>query len=102
MSDILRYPQNWKEIMRVKGEEAGWVCPECGKQCRKPGEKFDNFSRTLTVIHLNHDPEDFTPGNLSAACVPCRLCYDEEYRRQAQKKRRSKKVVPFKKTLPKD
>ena len=71
-----RYPANWKEIsMRVK-EQAGWKCQQCGKQCRKPGEQLDTHTRTLTVHHINHIPEDCRPDNLIALCAPCHLRAD--------------------------
>jgi hypothetical protein len=31
---------------------------------------------TLTVAHLNHQPEDCRPENLKALCAPCHVRYD--------------------------
>lgn len=87
--------EEWKNVIGIIGEEVDWVCPECGKQCRRPGEKFDHFGNTLTIIHINHDMTDYSPENLKAACLPCRLRYDEDFRNQERLKTRKKKVVPF-------
>lgn len=56
--DRKRYPPDWKKIALEIKENAGWICQNCGKQCRKPGEPFDTHRRTLTVAHMNHIPED--------------------------------------------
>ena len=90
--DWSQYPSNWKEIaMRIK-EDAGWICQECGKQCRKPGEPFDTHRRTLTVSHQDHDTKNNTDDNLKALCAPCHLRYDRHHharnRRKASKGRK--------------
>lgn len=76
------YPKNWKEIAAAKKEAAGWKCESCGKQCRKPGEKFDTHARTLTVHHIDGDPGNCRPENLAALCAGCHL--------KAHRKRREK------------
>lgn len=74
--DKSKYPPDWDCIaFRVK-EAADWKCQICGKQCRRPEEQFDTHRRTLTVMHLNHDPMDTRPENLLAACPACHLAYD--------------------------
>ena len=83
-----RYPRDWDEIaFRVK-EEAGWRCQVCGKDCRRPGEKFDTHRRTLTVAHLDHTPENCDRDNLMAMCAPCHLRYDKEQHRQSRMRRK--------------
>ena len=85
-----RYPTNWKDIANAVKEAAGWKCQKCGKQCKRPGEKFDTHKNTLTVAHLNHTPEDVRPENLMAMCAPCHLKYDAEHHAETRKKRRMK------------
>lgn len=81
-----RYPGNWDEIaFRVK-EEAGWVCEECGRVCRKPGEPFDTHRRTLTVAHLDHIPENCERSNLRALCSACHLRYDAEQHAESRRR----------------
>ena len=96
------YPANWDEIARVVKDAAGWHCENCGRPCRRPGEKnWDLLSRlpdewiadlelsdedpassprwtrfVLTVAHLNHRPEDCRPENLKAWCSVCHCRYD--------------------------
>jgi hypothetical protein len=69
------YPADWEaRALRVK-VRADWRCERCGKQCRRPGEPFDTHRRTLTVAHLDHDPEN-PKARLEAMCAPCHLRYD--------------------------
>ena len=85
-----RYPANWKQIAREKKDSTGWCCEFCGKQCRKPGEPFDTHTRTLTVAHMNHIPEDCRPENLRALCAPCHLRYDASHHAQTRRERKQK------------
>lgn len=82
-----RYPADWDRIAFNVKEEAGWICQECGMQCRKPGEPFDTHKRTLTVAHLNHTPEDCRPENLKAMCSKCHLRYDAQHHAKTRKKK---------------
>ena len=89
--DRTRYPAWWREIaLRVK-EEAGWRCQQCGKQCRRPGEKLDTHQRTLTVHHLDHRPENCERSNLVALCAPCHLRADAKWHAQTRKERMKQK-----------
>lgn len=81
------YPDNWNEIARRVKDAASWICQGCGKQCRRPGELFDTHRRTLTVAHLDHDPQD-RDARLMALCAPCHLRYD------APRKARDRKSTP--------
>lgn len=87
-----RYPPNWADIARKVKEEAKWRCEVCGKQCRRPGEKFDTHKRTLTVAHLNHVPEDCRRENLRAMCAPCHLRYDAAQHAKTRRERRKGKA----------
>ena len=86
--DRKRYPKNWKQIADDIKEKADWKCQVCGKQCRRPHEKFDTHKRTLTVAHLNHVPEDCREENLKAMCAPCHLRYDAQHHAETRKKKR--------------
>lgn len=99
------YPPNWEELALSIKEAANWHCQECNRPCRKPGESFfDLYKRigrenwqwardldgedengepvlklgrfTLTVAHLNHQPEDCRSENLKALCSVCHCRYD--------------------------
>lgn len=74
--DRSKYPDDWDEIAFEVKEEADWQCECCGKQCRRPGERFDTHKNTLTVAHCNHKPMDCRPKNLAAMCAPCHCRYD--------------------------
>lgn len=83
--DKKRYPANWKQIAAAVKEAAGWRCQQCGKQCRRPGEKLDTHQRTLTVHHIDHQPENCDPGNLIALCAPCHLRADAKHHAESRR-----------------
>lgn len=91
--DRKKYPADWDKLARAIKEEAGWKCEECGKQCRKPGEKFDTHKRTLTVAHLNHKPWDCRRENLKALCAPCHLRYDAQHHAETRRKHMKEKEI---------
>lgn len=72
------YPMRWNEIASEVKEANDWVCQECGRQCRRPGELFDTHQRTLTVAHTY--PDDHAPDApvvcVAALCAPCHLRLD--------------------------
>ena len=99
------YPDNWEELALSIKTEANWCCTECGRPCRQPGESpEDAIARiersnhpkvselwdvvedaepvarlgrfTLTVAHLDHEPENCDLTNLRALCAPCHGTYD--------------------------
>jgi len=100
------YPNNWEQIAHGVKQEVNWCCEECGRPCRKPGERErDLFQRlpaawlndwykivdseefgeveievptrfVLTVAHLDHRPENCDRDNLKALCSVCHLAYD--------------------------
>lgn len=99
------YPENWESIALTIKTAANWTCQECNRPCRQPGESlWDLYNRidgagwqwaqdlegedeqgepvlklgrfTLTVAHLNHQPEDCRPQNLKALCSVCHCRYD--------------------------
>ncbi len=84
------YPPNWKAIALQVKDGSGWKCQDCGKQCRRPGERFDTHQRTLTVAHLNHDPSDCREENLKALCAPCHLRYDSSHHTETRKNKKEK------------
>ena len=86
--DKKRYPGNWKQIATGIKEKADWKCQVCGKQCRRPNEKFDTHKRTLTVAHLNHVPEDCREENLKAMCAPCHLRYDAKHHAETRRQKK--------------
>lgn len=79
--DWRKYPANWDEIAEAIKTEADWTCEGCGRQCRRPGEKFDTHRNTLTVAHINHTEADCRPENLVALCAACHLRYDAQMKR---------------------
>ncbi|MBD2001890.1 MULTISPECIES: HNH endonuclease [Cyanophyceae] len=86
------YPPNWDEIATQIKQAANWLCRECGRQCRRPGETLVEFCKrrnqpwdevmahpqrfTLTVAHLDHIPANCDPSNLKALCSGCHCRYD--------------------------
>lgn len=101
-----RYPKDWKTVIvpRIRAR-SGNRC-ECTGQCgwkhqpigefkgRCPainGDIIDPISPSkivLTVMHLNHKPEDCSDENLLHACQGCHNRYDAPMRRRGIKERR--------------
>lgn len=85
-----RYPKDWPAISLEVREAAGWRCegspafPDCRAANAEPHPVTGGMV-TLTVAHLNHQPEDCgEPGNrpnLRAWCNRCHNVYDMPMRR---------------------
>jgi 5-methylcytosine-specific restriction endonuclease McrA len=110
-----RYPDNWEAIALQVKESANWVCQNCGRQCRKPGESLyefidrivggnwrdncelcsqigDHSQRwTLTVAHLDQNPSNNAPSNLKALCSGCHLKHDAPFRKANAYAKRERK-----------
>ena len=77
-----RYPKNWKAIAIAVKEAANWKCQQCGIDCSDPkqwrGDRYLQAMFTLTVHHVDRNPENNQPENLIALCTPCyvRKCAD--------------------------
>lgn len=87
------YPDDWEAIAFEVKSEANWCCEDCGKSCRRSGEDLLQFFErlncfpledlfehpqkwTLTVAHLDHQPQNCDRSNLKALCAPCHCRYD--------------------------
>lgn len=70
------YPADWDAISLAVKIAADWVCQRCGMQCRRPGEPFDTHRRTMSTMHLDHNPANCALDNLCGACSACHLRYD--------------------------
>jgi hypothetical protein len=108
------YPAKWNEIATAIKEGAGWHCEECKKPCRRLGESWPDFvgrvlaeygpnewyeetwqkkptKFTLTVAHLDHNPQNCDRANLKAMCAPCHLRYDAVLHAKNARATRAKK-----------
>lgn len=81
------YPPEWEQIALKCKEDADWICEECGKQCRKPGEPFVSHKYTLTVSHQDHNPANCNAENLKALCAPCHLRYDAKHHAETRRRK---------------
>ncbi len=68
-----RYPDDWEEIAEEVKEAAGWRCEHCGH----PHEPETGY--TLTVHHLDGNPQNCARENLLAACQRCHLRIQARY-----------------------
>jgi hypothetical protein len=46
-----RYPGNWDEIALDIKAAANWICVECGRPCRHPGELANEFANRIKAHH---------------------------------------------------
>ena len=81
---------------------AQWTCQTCGRPCRPKGLSVADFAGqlpeewrsqlydggkcksqrfTLTVAHVDPDPQNCNPENLVAECAPCHLRRDAKMHR---------------------
>jgi len=102
-----RYPKDWKTVVvpRIRAR-SGDRC-ECTGQCgishgarddqwdtrcyRQNGMPIDEIEGpkiVLTVMHLNHQPEDCRDENLLHGCQGCHLRYDAPRKHADMKARR--------------
>ena len=105
-----RYPKNWKSeiVPRIRARSENRC--ECTGQCGightiQPleattlrcwainGEKhpIDGYKVVLTVMHLNHTPEDCADDNLLHGCQSCHLRYDQKDNQRKSRVTRFKK-----------
>lgn len=110
--DLSKYPPDWKDIAARTKAAAGYVCQDCGMQCRRPDEPFDTHRRTMSVHHLGapkddgspgdpHDKLDVRPENLLALCSKCHLARDLPIHMvNAARTRRAKRIAAGQQELP--
>lgn len=105
-----RYPKNWKsEIVPRIRARSGDRC-ECTGQCgivhsiqpldaptlrchavNSQRHPIGGYKVVLTVMHLNHTPEDCTDDNLLHGCQSCHLRYDQKDNQRKARKTRFRK-----------
>ena len=100
-----RYPDNWPEIRQAILDRAGNCCEICGVPNHVYGYRLSDgnfyerglytdadgphgFKIVLTIMHLDHQPENCDPANLKAACQLCHNRYDAPVRAAGRKRRR--------------
>jgi len=79
-----RYPAEWPEISRRVREEAGERCELCGAENGRPHPVTGSIV-VLTVMHLDHQPENCARENLKAGCQRCHNRYDAKHRAQTRR-----------------
>jgi len=118
-----RYPDNWPEIRQSILERAGNCCEICGVRnhavgYRDPCGEFVEITgydadpdywdgnlaikiikTVLTIMHLDHQPENCDLANLKAACQFCHNRYDAPVRAAGRKRRRRQEIGKTQNTL---
>lgn len=111
-----RYPANWPDIRQSILDRAGNCCEKCGVRnhavgYRDPSGEFVEMPAyeadpdywdgqwdvkivkvVLTIMHLDHTPENCDPANLQAACQLCHNQYDAPVRAAGKKHRRRAQI----------
>ena len=76
-----RYPPEWPRIsFRIRFERARGHCEICGIARHGYPHPITGSIVVLTVMHLNHRPEDNSYNNLRAGCQRCHNRYDQPHR----------------------
>lgn len=90
--NIGRYPKDWKKIRERILTRAHNKCEWCGAPNHLP--HFQTGSMVvLTIMHLDHQPENCDDSNLKAACQKCHNSYDMPARVQGVRNRRREKIM---------
>lgn len=111
-----RYPPNWPDIRQAILDRAGDCCEICGVRNHAFGyrdrqglfvevEGYESETYcwigkkrqkivkiVLTIMHLDHQPENCDPENLRAACQLCHNRYDAPVRAAGRKQRRRAQI----------
>jgi hypothetical protein len=98
-----RYPPNWKQISEdIRFGRAGGECEcegQCGKHVGRCGAYHGGINPAtgsvvvLTVMHLDHTPENCDYTNLLAGCQRCHLAYDAGHHAQTAARTREKELL---------
>lgn len=103
-----RYPPNWPDIRQSILKRAGNCCEICGVRNHAVGYRDSqgqfvelrhkyyaweapgpsDLKIVLTIMHLDHTPENCDPDNLKAACQLCHNRYDASVRAAGRRLRR--------------
>ena len=94
--NLARYPANWAAVIVPRiTQRSGYRCEctgHCGiahgptgkERCEARGDQWHPVTGSmvvLTVMHLNHQPEDCRGSNLLHGCQRCHNAYDAGHRR---------------------
>lgn len=79
-----RYPKNWKSIRIDILYRADNKCEMCGVP-NYSAHPTTGARVILTIMHLDHVPENCDPSNLKAACQKCHNSYDINHRVETRK-----------------
>ena len=82
-----RYPGNWPEIRASILARSGNRCELCGVENYSANPRTGSHV-VLTIMHLDHVPENCDPANLKAACQQCHNAYDAPMRAAGVKARK--------------
>lgn len=89
--DYRRYPTNWfTEIRPAILKRANNRCEWCGAENHKPNPVTGSMV-VLTIMHLDHNPQNSDVANLKAACQKCHNVYDAPHRAETRKAKRKAK-----------
>ena len=108
-----RYPDNWPDVRQAILDRAGNRCEICGVENGVYGYRLSDgkfyeswpdpdprvFKIVLTIMHLDHQPENCDPTNLKAACQLCHNRYDAPVRAAGRKLRRRQAIEKTQSTL---
>lgn len=73
------YPPDWEQIaLRVK-EAAGWVCVQCGRPCRRPGETIQAFCERLMLDAYENDEEGLALPYVEGEIIPEAKAYPQRF-----------------------
>lgn len=95
-----RYPKDWHSAVRPRIKARSGDRCECTGQCGEDhggrctavnheAHPVTGSKVVLTVMHLDHTPENCGDENLLHACQKCHNRYDAPHRRETKKNRKA-------------
>lgn len=72
------YADNWPTLAAEIKAANHFVCQECRRQCRRPGEMYLGWEYELTVAHYDNQ-YDAPAIFLVALCAPCHFLHDARF-----------------------
>ena len=82
--NVSRYPKNWNAIRTAILIRSGLRCEICGAYNGSP-HPVTGAKVVLTIMHMDHTPENCAGSNLKAACQKCHNSYDAEHRKHTRR-----------------
>src|SRR2546421_5950834 len=84
------YPPRWRELRRIKLQQAGHCCQECGVKhlsIRQNSKTGENYLVYLSIAHKKQYQTWMKDAETMVLCQRCHRRYDRQFRRKGKARR---------------